>query len=86
MNINFKVTGLTRLGIKRESTTPEEDSASTQPSELLLKKQLLFPRVLAKKRKCVRFDRFGKRTQTSRTDNDVLNHNADRSVADNASW
>ena len=34
MNINFKVIGLTRLGIKPESTAPEADALTTRPSEL----------------------------------------------------
>ena len=35
MNTNFKVIGLTQLGIKPESTAPEADALTTQPSELL---------------------------------------------------
>ena len=35
MNTNFKVIGLTRLGIKPESTAPEADALTTWPSELL---------------------------------------------------
>ena len=31
----FKVNGLTRLGIKPKSTTPEADALTTRPSELL---------------------------------------------------
>ena len=34
MNINFKVIGLTRLGVKPESIAPEADALSTQPSGL----------------------------------------------------
>ena len=34
MNINFEVIGLTRLGIKPESTATEADARSTWPSEL----------------------------------------------------
>ena len=34
MNINFKVIGLTRLGIKLESTAPEAHALTTRPSEL----------------------------------------------------
>ena len=38
MNTNFKVIGLTRLGIKPESTAPEPDTLTTRPSgsELLI--------------------------------------------------
>ena len=32
---NFKVIGLTRLGIKPKSTAPEADALTTRPSELL---------------------------------------------------
>ena len=32
MNTNIKVIGLTRLGIKLESTTFEEDALATRPS------------------------------------------------------
>ena len=35
VNINFKVIGLTRLGIKPKSTAPEADALITRPSELL---------------------------------------------------
>ena len=35
VNINFKMIGLTRLGIKPMSTAPKADSLTTQPSELL---------------------------------------------------
>ena len=35
MNTNFKVIGLTRLGIKPKSTAPEADVYTTRPSELL---------------------------------------------------
>ena len=35
MNINFKVIGLTRLGIKPQSTAPETDDLTTRGSELL---------------------------------------------------
>ena len=35
LNTNFKVIGLTRLGIKPESTAPEVDALSTRSSELL---------------------------------------------------
>ena len=34
MNINFKVIGLTRLGIKPQSTAQEADALTTRPSEL----------------------------------------------------
>ena len=34
MNTNFKVIGLTRLRIKRESTAPETDALSTRSSQL----------------------------------------------------
>ena len=34
MKINFKVIGLTRLGIKPESTAPEADAVTTRSSEL----------------------------------------------------
>ena len=40
MNTNFKVTGLTRLGIKPESTAFEADSLTTRQSELFIKKIL----------------------------------------------
>ena len=36
-NINFKVIGLTRLGIKPKSTAPETDAFTALPSELLYK-------------------------------------------------
>ena len=36
MNANFKVIGLTRLGIKTQSAAPEADALTTQPSELLM--------------------------------------------------
>ena len=35
MNTNVKVIGLTRLGVKPESTAPEVDVVTTRPSELL---------------------------------------------------
>ena len=35
VNTNFKVIGLTRLGIKPESTDLEENALTTRPSELL---------------------------------------------------
>ena len=35
MNTNFKVIGLTGLGIKPKSTAPEADALTTLPSELL---------------------------------------------------
>ena len=35
MNTNFEVIGLTRLGIKPESTAPEADALTTRPSEML---------------------------------------------------
>ena len=35
MNSNFKVIGLSRLGITPESTAPEADALSTLPSELV---------------------------------------------------
>ena len=35
MNTNFKIIGLTQLEIKPESTAPETDAITTQPSELL---------------------------------------------------
>ena len=34
MNTNFKVIGLTLLGIESKSTAPEADALTTQPSEL----------------------------------------------------
>ena len=34
MNTNFKVIGLTRLGIKPESSAPEADALTTRPFEL----------------------------------------------------
>ena len=36
MNTNFKVIGLTRLGIKAESTAPEADANTVRPYELLV--------------------------------------------------
>ena len=36
MNINFKVIGLSRLGIKPKSTAPGADALTTRPSELLM--------------------------------------------------
>ena len=39
VNTNFKVIGLTRLGIKPKSTAPGADAHTTRPSELLNKKQ-----------------------------------------------
>ena len=35
MNTNFSVIGLTRLGIKPESTVSEADTLTTRPPELL---------------------------------------------------
>ena len=35
MNTNFKVIGLTRLGIKSKSTASEADALFTRPSDLL---------------------------------------------------
>ena len=35
VNTNFKVIGLTRLGIKPQSTASETDALTTRPSELL---------------------------------------------------
>ena len=35
MNTNFKIIGLTQLGIKPESTAPDADALTTWPSELL---------------------------------------------------
>ena len=35
MNTNFKVIGLTRLGVKPKSTAPEAGACTTRPSELL---------------------------------------------------
>ena len=35
VNTKFKVIGLTRLGIKPESTAPEVDAPTTRPSKLL---------------------------------------------------
>ena len=35
VNINFKVIGLTQLGIKPESIAPEADALSARPSKLL---------------------------------------------------
>ena len=35
VNTNFKVIGLTRLGIKPKFTAPEADALTTRPSELL---------------------------------------------------
>ena len=37
MNTNFKVIGLTRLGIKPKSTAPEADALTTGPYELLMR-------------------------------------------------
>ena len=45
MNTNFKVIGLTRVGIKPKFTVAEADALITQPSELLFtnyKSNLLF--------------------------------------------
>ena len=42
MNTNFKVIGLTRLGIKTGSTAPGSDTLATRPSEQLIQKQGLF--------------------------------------------
>ena len=36
VNTNFKVIGLTRLGIKTQSTALEADALTTRPSELLI--------------------------------------------------
>ena len=36
MNTNFKVIGLTLVGIKPESTAPEADALATRLSELLI--------------------------------------------------
>ena len=36
VNTNFKFIGLTRLGIKTQSTALEADALSTRPSELLI--------------------------------------------------
>ena len=36
VNTNFKIIGLTRLGIKPKSTAPEADALTTRPSEQLL--------------------------------------------------
>ena len=38
VNINFKVIGLTRLGIKPVSTTSGADALAIRPSELLVKR------------------------------------------------
>ena len=40
MNTNFKDIGLTRLGIKPESTAPKEDALTTRQSELSNFKQI----------------------------------------------
>ena len=45
MNTNFKVIGLTPLGIKPKSTASEADALTTRPSELL--EMLLSTTVLA---------------------------------------
>ena len=37
MNSNFKVIGLTRLGIKSQSSALEEDALITRPSQLLIR-------------------------------------------------
>ena len=44
VNTNFKVIGLTRLGIKPKSTAPEVDALTTRPSELLKFDDLDFSR------------------------------------------
>ena len=44
MNTNFKVVGLTRFGIKAESTAPEVDALFSRPSELLLNLFLVLER------------------------------------------
>ena len=36
MNTNFKVIGLTRLGIKLKATAPKADALTPRPSELLV--------------------------------------------------
>ena len=36
MNTNFRVIGLTQLGIKAQSTAPEADAFTIRPSELLI--------------------------------------------------
>ena len=36
MNTNFKVVGLTRLGIKTQSIAPKADTLTTRPSEQLI--------------------------------------------------
>ena len=47
MNANFKVIGLTRLGIKLESTAAlEADALTTRPSELL--NHMNYPTVIRK--------------------------------------
>ena len=40
MNTNFKVIGLTQLGIKSESTVPEVDALTARPSELYVQTRL----------------------------------------------
>ena len=40
MNTDFEVIGLTRLGIKPESTAPEVDAFTTRPLELWRMKHL----------------------------------------------
>ena len=45
MNSNFQTIGLTRLGMKLESTTPEADALNTRPSQLftiVLSEQFLY--------------------------------------------
>ena len=37
VNTNYKVIGLTRLGIKTQSTALEADALTTRPSELLIR-------------------------------------------------
>ena len=42
MNTNFNVIGLTRLGIKPESSAPEADALTTPPYELLIYSTIIF--------------------------------------------
>ena len=42
MNSNFKIIGLTQLGIKLNSTAPEADAPTSRPFELLCRVKVIF--------------------------------------------
>ena len=46
MNTNFKVIGLTRLGIKLKSIAPEADALITEATELLNVNNLIYKTIL----------------------------------------